>query len=284
MMNSKVEMEYIEFKASILPLKVGREVLIAELSEVGFESFVETDQGVEAYIQSEQFEESIINSLNILENVNFQIDYSVKVIEDQNWNAEWEKNFNPIHVENRCSIRAPFHEKIDSIEFDIIIDPKMSFGTGHHETTYLMVKRLLDMNLQDKKVLDMGCGTGVLAILSKMKNAQYVKAIDIDEWAYNNTLENIRNNNCEEIEVEFGGAEKIGTISFDVLIANINRNILLNDMKNYVKSMAVEGSLLLSGFFSSDKETLLETTSKLGLELIYTESKNDWTLLHLIKR
>ncbi|PCJ00475.1 MAG: 50S ribosomal protein L11 methyltransferase [Flavobacteriales bacterium] len=277
-------MEYIEFKANILPIEIGRDVLIAELSELGFESFVETNEGIEAYIQSEEFEESAIQSLKILTNPMFQVNYSIKKIADQNWNAEWEKNFNPIYVENRCSIRAPFHEKIAGIEYDIIIDPKMSFGTGHHETTYLMIKRLLDMELKNKKVLDMGCGTGVLAILAQMKKARYVKAIDVDEWAYNNTLENIRNNNCEQIEVKMGGAEKIEENNFDVVIANINRNILLNDMKRYVSSMIEGGELLLSGFFSSDKEILLVETSKLGLELLYSDSKNDWTMLHLIKR
>ncbi len=284
MMNSNSEMEYIEFKAIVSPLEVGREILIAELSEIGFESFVETNEGVEAYIQLEEFNETSVNSLKILANSMFQIEYSTKVIADQNWNAEWENNFDLINVENKCIIRAPFHDKIDSIEYDILINPKMSFGTGHHETTYLMIKRLLDIDLAGKNVLDMGCGTGVLAILSKMKNAQYVKAIDIDEWAYNNTLENIRNNNCEEIEVEKGGAEQIGKTNFDVIIANINRNILLNDMANYAKSMTCDGQLLLSGFFSSDKEVLLKATSNLNLELIYSESKNDWTILHLIKR
>jgi ribosomal protein L11 methyltransferase len=284
MMNSNNGMEYIEFKAVVSPLEVGREILIAELSEIGFESFVETNEGVEAYIQSEEFNENSIRNLKILASTTFQIDYSTKVIADQNWNAEWEKNFELINVEDRCVIRAPFHDKIETIEYDIVIDPKMSFGTGHHETTYLMIKRLLSMDMEDMNVLDMGCGTGVLAILTKMKKAQNIKAIDIDEWAYNNTLENIRNNNCEEIDVEMGGAEKIVNRDFDLVIANINRNILLNDMPNYVQSMVVGANLLLSGFFSSDKEVLLESASNLGLELVYSESKNDWTLLHLIKR
>lgn len=276
-------MEYVEFKASVHPLEVGRDILIAELSEIGFESFVETADGVDAYIQSPMFDEVLIKEVGLLNNANFKVSYSIKTIADQNWNAEWEKNFELINVEDECIIRAPFHVKNDAVEFDIVIDPKMSFGTGHHETTYLMIKRLLTLSLEGKNVMDMGCGTGVLAILAQLKKAQYVEAIDIDEWAYNNTLENIRNNNCNEITVEMGGVEKISETMFDVFIANINRNILLNDMAKYVSVLKSGGSLLLSGFFSSDKEMLLEAAASLKMELSYSESKNDWTMLHLIK-
>jgi len=277
-------MEYVELKAIINPLEVGRDILVAELSEVGFESFVETEDGLEAYIQKSMYAEELIKDLDLFQNVNFKIDYTTKTIADQNWNAEWEKNFELINVEDECVIRAPFHDKLDAVEFDIVIDPKMSFGTGHHETTYLMIKRLLSLNLAGKNVMDMGCGTGVLAILAQMKRAHYVEAIDIDEWAYNNTLENVRNNNCNDIIVEMGGVEKISNTIFDVFIANINRNILLNDMSKYVDVLKSNGSLLLSGFFSSDKEMLLDEATKLNMELNYSESKNDWTMLHLIKK
>ena len=276
-------MEYIEFRAKIEPLEVGRDILIAELSEFGFESFVETEDGVEAYIQKLEFDESSINKLQVLKNLDFTISYSIKSIADQNWNAEWEKSFNPINVDNRCYIRAPFHDKIDNIEYDIIIDPKMSFGTGHHETTYLMMKRLLDIEFEGKRVLDMGCGTGVLAILAKMKGALYVKAVDIDEWAYNNSLENIRNNNCGDIEIKLGGVNKIASEKFDIIMANINRNILLKDMKDYVDAMLTNGELLLSGFFSVDQDILLDAAEKLGLKMLYKEVKNEWMMLHLLK-
>jgi len=276
-------MDYIEFKAKIKPLELGRDVLIAELSEIGFESFVETTTGVEAYIQLQEYDECMFEKLNVINSKDFDVSYSTKVIKDQNWNAEWEKSFNLINVENSCCIRAPFHNKIDNIEYDIVIDQKMSFGTGHHETTYLMIKRLLGMKLDGLKVLDMGCGTGVLAILAMMKKSAYVEAIDIDEWAYNNTLENIRNNNCNDIIVKKGGAEIIGTTKFDLIIANINRNILLEDMDKYVGALVDEGDLLLSGFFSSDKEILLDMASNLGLELFGSDMKNDWTMLHLKK-
>ena len=160
----------------------------------------------------------------------------------------------------------------------------MSFGTGHHETTYLMIKRLLALDVTNKKVLDMGCGTGVLAILAKMKNAKYIEAIDIDEWAYNNTIENIRNNNCKEIVVKQGGAELLKDNKFDVILANINRNILLKDMSKYAKSLSTNGDLLLSGFFNVDRNLLLEEAAKLGLKNSYTEEKKDWLMIHLIKK
>jgi ribosomal protein L11 methyltransferase len=277
-------MEYVEFKASVEPLEVGRDILIAELSEIGFESFVETEEGVDAYIQLALFDVASIDEIGLLNNTNFKVSYSTKTIADQNWNAEWEKNFELLNVEDECIIRAPFHDENDDVEFDIVIDPKMSFGTGHHETTYLMIKRLLSIDMKGKYVMDMGCGTGVLAILAQLKKAHYVEAIDIDEWAYNNTLENIRNNNCNEIVVEMGGVEKISETKFDVFIANINRNILLNDMEKYVAAIKSQGSLLLSGFFSSDKDMLLDAASLLGMKMVCSESKNDWTMLHLIKK
>ena len=276
-------MDYIEFSATIKPLEVGRDILIAELSEIGFESFVETEIGIAAYIQSSFFNLDDIKKLRIITNAEFDIDYSTKTIKDQNWNETWEKSFNPINVENRCYIRANFHKKLAEIEFDIIIDPKMSFGTGHHETTYLMIKRLLALQVTNKKVLDMGCGTGVLAILAQQKNAQYVEAIDIDEWAYHNTIENIRNNSCEHIVVKQGGAELLETTNFDVILANINRNILLKDMSKYVKVLSNNGDLLLSGFFTADKNLVLTEATKLGLALAYCEEKKDWLMLHLKK-
>ena len=276
-------MEYVEFKANIKPLEVGRDILIAELAEIGFESFVETELGLEAYIQSNDYDEKNIEKLQLLKNSDFTISYTVKSIAEQNWNAEWEKSFNPINVDNRCYIRAPFHNKLDNIEYDIVIDPKMSFGTGHHETTYLMIKRLLDIDVAGRKVLDMGCGTGVLAILAQHKKASYVEAIDIDEWAYNNSIENVRNNNCGEIEVKMGGVNMISSKKFDIVLANINRNILLNDMTAYVDAMKTKGELLLSGFFSSDQEVLLDSAKVFDLKLHYKEVKNDWMMLHLIK-
>jgi len=276
-------MDYIEFKARVRPLLVGREILIAELSEIDFESFVETELGLEAYIQKNNFNEKVLKELSILNNQEFEIDYQLKNIKDQNWNEVWEQNFDPINVEDKCYVRAPFHKAKEEVEFDIVIEPKMSFGTGHHETTFLMIKKLLNMDLESKNVLDMGCGTGVLAILAKLKKADKVVAIDIDEWAYNNTVENVEKNNTLDILVKLGGAELLKNEKFNLVIANINRNILLQDMANYVNVLEQKGSLLLSGFFSSDQNVIIEETSKYNLKLISKDIKNDWTMLHFQK-
>jgi ribosomal protein L11 methyltransferase len=275
-------MNYIELKAEVNPVEIGKDIVIAELAEIGFESFVEFDNGVDAYIQEPLFDESELKNLSSFHHHEFKVTYQLKKIEDQNWNEVWEQNFEPINVDDICYVRAPFHEKKPNFKFDIIIEPKMSFGTGHHETTHLMIQELLQMNLSDKTVLDMGCGTGVLAILAEQKNAKSLLAVDIDEWAYENTIENIARNNCSKIQTLKGGAECIENHQFDVVIANINRNILLQDMENYVITLNTNGHLLLSGFFSSDKEILLKETKKLGLKLVAENSKNDWTLLHLI--
>lgn len=271
---------YTEFTAEIEPLEVGRDILIAELSEIGFESFVETESGLQAYIQTDSFNQQNIESLTILKNPNFSISHVLKEIEDQNWNKKWEESFDPINVDGKCLVRAPFHNPIEGIEHDIIIDPKMSFGTGHHATTYLMLSELYDMEIIGKDVLDMGCGTGVLAILAKQLGASNVVAIDIDEWAYENTMENIRNNNCDEIKVFKGGAEQIRG-DFDVVLANINRNILIRDMESYVSGLNKGGDLLLSGFFESDVDLLINAAVKLGLTLEVKKVKNEWCMLHM---
>lgn len=276
-------MDYIELKVKVEPLEMGRDILIAQLSQINFESFVENNEGFLAYIQEELFNEDKLKEISTLSNPNFDIHYKIEKIEDQNWNKTWEENFDPIEVEGECYIRAPFHDKKEAVKYDIVIDPKMSFGTGHHETTYLMVKRLLSLDVAGLKVLDMGCGTAVLAILAKLKKANYIEAIDIDEWAYNNSIENIRNNNCDEIVVKKGGAELLSKNSFDIVLANINRNILLNDISHYVNSLNKGGELLLSGFFKSDVDILTQEAVKNNLSLTFTESKNDWTILHFTK-
>lgn len=274
-------MNYIEVKLEIDPLLIARDIVVAELGEIGFESFVESENGVDAYIQEVLFDEVAMKELNSFNNENFKVIYKYGLIEDQNWNEVWEQSFNPINVNNECMVRAPFHQPDSKIQYDIIIEPKMSFGTGHHETTFLMIQELLKMDLTNKSVLDMGCGTGVLAILTEQKNAKNILAVDIDEWAYENTLDNIQKNKCHKIEVLKGGAECIENKVFDIIIANINRNILLQDMVNYSKCLSSDGHLLLSGFFSSDKLMLQEEASRYGLKLIDENSKNDWTLLHL---
>ncbi len=277
-------MNYIELSVEITPIEIGREIVVAELAEIGFESFDDFDRGVNAYIQEQVFNKDLLSEISIFKNEEFKVNYNIKLIEDKNWNEVWEKSFEPINVNNQCYIRAPFHEVRNDIKYNIEIEPKMSFGTGHHETTHLMIEELLKMEVEGKKVLDMGCGTGVLAILTEMKKASSICAIDIDEWAYENTLENVSRNNCKKIEVLKGGAELIGNKMFNIIVANINRNILLNDMKTYIDNLEECGDLLLSGFFSSDKEILLIEAEKYNIYLVNENSKNDWTLLHLKKK
>lgn len=276
-------MDYVEFEAEILPLEIGREVLIAELAELGFESFVNTEKGIQAYIPSQDYNEGLIKGLSIISNEHFELTFSMKTIAGQNWNATWESSFEPIEVNENCVIRAPFHEKNDKFKYDIIIEPKMSFGTGHHQTTHMMVDELLSLDVQDKSVLDMGCGTGVLAILAEMRNAGSVVAIDIDEWAYENTKENVEKNNCHKISVYKGGAELLNEEKFEFILANINRNILLADMDSYGKVLKEGGSILFSGFFKSDVDLITEKANSLGLNLVNERNREDWTMLHFKK-
>jgi ribosomal protein L11 methyltransferase len=192
---------YLELKFSISPVQPASEILVAELGEAGFESFVEEEDGITAYIPSKDFDKDSLQEIQILNSKEFEISYTSREIEPVNWNSEWEKNFTPLIVDGKCSIRAPFHEKPET-EFDIVIEPKMSFGTGHHATTYMMVQFILKNEWQGEKVLDMGCGTGVLAILAAMKGATDVDAIDIDNWCYLNSVENAQRNNAALISVQ----------------------------------------------------------------------------------
>jgi ribosomal protein L11 methyltransferase len=269
---------YIGYYFSVKPLQPGVEILIAELGFAGFESFVETETGVTAYIQKEEWNDRILNHIQVLNSNEFQISYSFDEIEQTNWNEEWEKNFNPIVVDNECAVRAPFHEKFDT-KYDIIIEPKMSFGTGHHETTHMMIQHILKNDFVNKSVLDMGCGTGVLAILAEMRGAIRLEAIDIDNWCYLNSLENVARNSCNHIQVFEGDASLLVGKSFDVIIANINRNILLNDIKTYSSILEKQGSLFLSGFYKEDISTINAECKQHGLKLMEELERNNWVAL-----
>lgn len=266
---------YFEFQFTIDPVQPASEILIAELGYLGFESFVENNDGITAYIPEEEYEEDILANVHILQSEDFKITYSQNEIERVNWNEEWEKNFTPILVDERCSVRAPFHEKPD-VDFDIVIEPKMSFGTGHHATTHMMIQHILKNNWEGKSVLDMGCGTGVLAILTAMKGAKTIDAIDIDNWCYLNTLENISRNDCEHINVEEGGAELLEGREYDSILANINRNILLRDLPIYDKCLKANGNVFLSGFYEGDLPAIKKACEKIGLEFIENFERNDW--------
>ena len=258
-------MNYISYTFEIAPktltVQTAIEILIAELGAAGFESFTENEEGVIAYIQKNDWNSEILNDIQLLQSEEVVISYDIKEIEQVNWNSEWEKNFEPIQVDGLVSIRAPFHED-PHLKYDIVIEPKMSFGTGHHETTYLMIQHLMDMDLKGKTVLDMGCGTGILAIFAEMKGAKLLDAIDIDNWCYENSLENVERNHCEHISVFEGDASLLKDKKYDVIVANINRNILLQDIGIYAQSLNENGILLLSGFYTEDIPVIEEEASK----------------------
>ncbi|WP_062061909.1 50S ribosomal protein L11 methyltransferase [Aquimarina longa] len=267
--------KYIGYYFKVAPLQPATEILIAELGYVGFESFVETEEGVNAYIQSAEWNKTILEGVYVLNSGEFSIQYTIEEIAQINWNTEWEKNFNPIIIDNICSVRAPFHDKPDTM-YDIVIEPKMSFGTGHHETTHMMIQHLLKTELKDKKVLDMGCGTGVLAILAGMRGAGPTDAIDIDDWCYLNTIENVERNNCENIKTYKGDASLLSGKKYDIIIANINRNILLNDIQYYAKSLNSGGRLFLSGFYKEDLNMITEECENHNLIYVNYLSRNNW--------
>lgn len=266
---------YLGYYFKIKPLQPASEILIAELGNAGFESFVETEDGVNAFIQKGEWNDNILNDIHILSSGEFEIEYTSEVIEQVNWNKEWEKNFNPIIVEDVCSVRAPFHEKPNT-DYDIIIEPKMSFGTGHHETTHMMIQHLLKTDLKNKKVLDMGCGTGVLAVLAEMRGANEIDAIDIDNWCYLNTIENVERNHCDHITAYEGDVSLLSGKSYDIIIANINRNILLNDIKHYASALRSDGKLFLSGFYKEDLDMISEECVKYKLNFTKHINRNNW--------
>lgn len=273
---------YIGYHFTIDPVELGSEILIAELGEKAFESFIETETGISAFVQKDLWDTNILDDIQILSNPEFKIEYTFEEIEQVNWNEEWEKNFEPIDVDGKCHVRAPFHEKT-SAEYDIVIEPKMSFGTGHHETTHMMIQHLLETDLVGKKTLDMGCGTAILAILAEMKGAQPIDAIDIDNWCYLNSIENAERNNCKHISVYEGDASLLIGKKYDVIIANINRNILLNDMQQYVDCLNENGILFLSGFYTEDIPVISESCTSKGLTYVKQFERNNWVALKFVK-
>jgi ribosomal protein L11 methyltransferase len=272
---------YIGYDFKVNPLQPGTEILIAELGYAGFESFVETEEGVIAYIQKDDWNEHILKDINILNSDEFKIEYTFSEIEQINWNSEWEKNFDPIEVDGKCTVRAPFHPA-KNFEYEIVIEPKMSFGTGHHETTFMMLQFILENDFKNKTVLDMGCGTAVLAILAEMRGASKLDAIDIDEWCFENSMENIQRNDCKNISVYLGDASLLSDREYDVIIANINRNILLNDMQTYMESLNDVGELYLSGFYLEDLPIITETCNNLGFNFVENKEKNNWVAAKFI--
>lgn len=280
-----MESKYIAYHFKIEPKEPGADILLAELGELAFDSFVETEEGLSAYIQEHDNTTDLLNDVYILNNPEFKVSYETEEIEQVNWNEEWEKNFEPINVDDLCYVRAPFHEQ-KNVRYEIVIEPKMSFGTGHHETTFMMMKHLLNIDVTNMEVLDMGCGTAILAILALMKGAKHSDAIDIDNWCYLNSIENAERNNITNIDVYEGDAELLAdkTNKYDLVIANINRNILLNDMEAYAKTLKTGGIILLSGFYTEDIAAIEEAANQQNMFLDFQLERNNWASLKFIKK
>ena len=276
-------MDYMELRCRVVPAEPGYEILIAELSELGYDSFVENEDELLAYIAEGDFNKNDLDHLDILSMDNFEVGFERNLVKDQNWNAKWEEDYSPVLIDNRVSIRAPFHEKPE-VEFDIEIMPKMSFGTAHHATTAQMIQCLLEKDVKGMQVLDMGSGTAVLAILASMKGAKSVDAIDNDEWAYNNAVENIERNKITNVQAELGDADLLKGRSYDFVMANINRNILLNDLQAYANAMKPQAELFMSGFYEDDISLLKEEAQKWGIEYVSHRMKDDWIASKWIKK
>jgi len=275
-------MDYIEVNFVITPKNYFSDILIAKLADIGFNSFVETEKGFLAYIPQNNFSEKVIKDIFSDITPQVEISYSNKSIKSQNWNEQWEKSFDPVYITGKCCIRAPFHKIPENVLYDIIIEPKMSFGTGHHETTCLMVEQMLTIDFKNKLVLDVGCGTGILSILaSKMKSPE-INAVDIDEWSYLNTIENTKVNNIKNVLVHQGDIQIVNG-KYNVILANINKNVLLRDLKKYCKLLASKGEILMSGFFESDISFISNEAIACGLVLKNQVMKKNWAVLHFSK-
>ncbi len=268
-------MSYIELTLQVEP--DFSDILVAELAEIGFDSFIDTSDGIQAYVLSSDFSDILLKQL--MENYanKTAISYSLKKIEKQNWNKEWESNFTPISVADKVYIRATFHEPADeSYAHEIIITPKMSFGTGHHETTSQVLELQLGIDHSNKSVMDVGTGTGILAILASKLGAKHITAFDIDEWSVENTLENIELNNTPNINVERGTIETQHSAQYDIVLANINRNILLTEIPIYEKFMGEKALLIVSGFYANDVQEIESKAVSCGLKIIRKINKNNW--------
>lgn len=280
-------MKYLEFTFQTTPCtETVNDVLTALLGEIGFDTFMECDGGITAYIKSELLDENavreVIDTFPLEETA---ITYAFVEAEDKDWNEEWEKNFfQPIVIGDRCVIHSTFHKDVPQAEYDIVINPQMAFGTGHHETTGLIIGELLNADLKGKTVLDMGCGTSILAILARMRGAEQVTAIDIDSWCVDNSRDNIDLNGVSGITVELGNADSLKEKApFDVIIANINRNILLNDLHAYSACMHPGSEIYMSGFYVEDIPSLQAEAEKQGLHFLHHKEKNNWCAVKFVK-
>jgi ribosomal protein L11 methyltransferase len=274
---------YLVVEFNITPAEVGRDILLAMLDVEGYDSFEETPNGLKAYILEEAFDEEGLKALPIMNSDEISIQYETDKLENKNWNEEWETYYDPIDIDGKVYVRAPFHDEKPGYPITIIIEPKMSFGTGHHQTTRLMSRAILELDMTGKTVLDMGTGTGVLAILARKRGANAITAIDNFEWAVENTAENAERNGCGDIKALHGDAELLKGMAYDTVLANINRNVLLEDMKSYIDTLSLDGELVISGFFENDFELLNDEVTHHGMELVNKWSEDRWLACHYKK-
>ncbi len=261
-----------------------RDILIAELAEIGYDSMMETQEGLEAYIPETDFNEEVLDEM--LARYSFApVTYSTSKVVTRNWNEEWEKNYDPIEVEGECRVRAVFHPADPAFKYEIIINPRMSFGTGHHSTTWLMLKHQLETDHKDKRVLDAGCGTAILAILAEKLGAREVLAYDNNSWTIENAPENLALNDCRVTSIQEGTISSIDIEGeYDIILANINKNVLLEEMDLYNSYLAPGGVLMLSGFYDYDEQDIINRVVPLGFELVKTGRRNHWSALLFNKK
>jgi ribosomal protein L11 methyltransferase len=261
------------------------EILMAEIAEAGFDTFMETEKGFEAYVEEKNFNADLIDSLKEKYKWVNPLLFFYDQVEKQNWNEEWEKNLQPIIVDDRCLVRAEFHKIEKQYPYEIIITPKMSFGTGHHQTTYLMIQSQLDIDHTNKRVMDAGCGTAILSIMASKLKAKEVEAFDIDEWSVINGTENIQNNHCQNIHIHQGKIDDMKFEGkFDLILANINKNILLSEMKSYANYLVAGGQLLISGFYTHDIGDLLNEANKHQLTEVSRKDRETWAAVLLERK
>tara|TARA_B100001142_G_scaffold330275_1_gene397536 strand:- start:14696 stop:15529 length:834 start_codon:yes stop_codon:yes gene_type:complete len=276
-------MQYTEVNIRLNELNPFSDIIAARLHEIEFESYIKDDNGVKAYIQTHLIDEESVN--NILGEVSelTELSYKITQLEQENWNQKWENNFSPIFINDKCVVRAHFHEPIPDIEYEIVITPEMSFGTGHHETTSLVMNQMFELDFKGKSVLDIGSGTGILAILGSLLGATYLMGVDVDDWAFKNGIDNANINNVFNIKFLHADIKSISKEKFDIILANINRNIILQDINNYVELLNDGSDILLSGFLEEDTSLILEKSEQLGLKLVDLKNNNKWQMLHLRK-
>tara|TARA_S200000501_G_C20820668_1_gene742669 strand:- start:928 stop:1761 length:834 start_codon:yes stop_codon:yes gene_type:complete len=274
-------MEYIEVDIRLKEVTPYSEILIARLNEIEFESFYEYDYGLKGYVQTQLLDKDKLK--NIISEISEQteLSFTLHKLKQKNWNAHWESNYLPVSINENCVIRADFHNAISDVKYEIIITPKMSFGTGHHQTTSLVMNKMFDLEFKGRSVLDVGCGTGILSVLASKLGAIDIVALDIDNWAFENAQENATLNNISDIHFVYGNISSVINRKYDIILANINRNTILNDLTFYSEAMYDYSDIILSGFLEKDVSVILKESAKFGLELVVSKNKEKWQMLHL---